>query len=443
MTESLLNQVAEPLEIRAVIHAFIKKRLDDKLEKLKADDPSRQSLVEQYSPSAWLADAANRASQLKAVTHSLKPIHPDAKGTNCYAPPSALPQHEFVGSKSLGEIFDLDVVGNAAALDVYKLLQHQVNGTSLLEMAASQAPSLSQALSDSSEVGEKWMRGFASLTEPADRLASHTLAKQVFWPSDDDVHNDNFFHLVSPLHPTSLAHEVYRVLQEDRFGETAKAAREARRGKLAHSKPLHDYPHLAMQKLGGTKPQNISQLNSERRGQNLLLPSLPPVWRSREISPLKGYDTLFRAFGRRKEVRRLMFAVVSFLKSNPAENFSTREKMAGFVTGLIDVFFEFTGDLRQLPPGWTNDPGCELDIAERIWLDAEAACKALLASGQPIPRDVPKQICEGFANWFNARLQARNFPVGGDEAFQWSRELRKRIASELLDWNEEDTDALL
>ena len=232
-------------------------------------------------------------------------------------------------------------------------------------------------------------------------------------------------------------------MQEDRFGDAVKEAREARKAKLAHEHPIHDYPNLAVQKLGGTKPQNISQLNSERRGQNLLMPSLPPVWHSRDISPLKGYDTLFRAFGRRKDVRRTMFALVSFLRQRPPENAHTRLKVSGMVESLIDSFFEFTELLRRLPYAWTNEATCELDIAEKIWLDTRAACEKLVSAGQAVPPDVPNQICERFANWLNARLQARGFEVGASEAFEWSREVRRLIKAELRLLEQEETDALL
>ena len=196
--------MASASAIRAVIHAFIKKRLDDKLESLTPDNPSRAVLTEKYAPSIWLADAAARAGQLKAVTHSLKPIHPDAKGTNVFAPPAGLPRHEFIGTSCLAEDFDLDVVGNAAALDVYKLLQNQVEGTSLLAMSVNSSPEFAQALSDNPVEAENWMREFASLTEPSARMASHTNAKQLYWPVGEDLHQDANFHLLAPLLPYLL-----------------------------------------------------------------------------------------------------------------------------------------------------------------------------------------------------------------------------------------------
>ncbi len=117
---------------RAAISAFLQERLQAKLDKLKPDDPQRDEVIASFAHDVWLASAAKRVEQIQAVTHSLKPIHPDARGTNLYVEPSTLPSLAELGSHALGECFVGDVVGNAAALDVYKLLKLEVNGRSLL-----------------------------------------------------------------------------------------------------------------------------------------------------------------------------------------------------------------------------------------------------------------------------------------------------------------------
>ena len=142
MTTSDPQRVAE---LRAVIADFLKKRLDDKLEKIKDSEGdsgeaaetkrlAREALRSQHLPATWLGDAARRVGQIQAVTHSLKPIHPEAKGTNLYSPPASLSALEVVGSHCLGAEFVGDVVGNAAALDVYKFLKLTHQGCSLLDL---------------------------------------------------------------------------------------------------------------------------------------------------------------------------------------------------------------------------------------------------------------------------------------------------------------------
>ena len=120
--------------IRSLIERFIAERLTTKLEGLADDDPKRATLLAQYAPDVWLEDAARRAGQIQAVTHTLKAIHPDAKGTNLYCLPSALPKHQLVGSHCLDDDFAGDVVGNAAALDDYKRLKLEYDGQTLLDL---------------------------------------------------------------------------------------------------------------------------------------------------------------------------------------------------------------------------------------------------------------------------------------------------------------------
>lgn len=127
-------------ELRLLVSTFLSERLESKLEKLDPDDPKRDELRQQFIPATWLEDAARRAAQIQAVTHSLKPVHPDAKGTNLYSPPSTLAGIELVGSHCLGDAFAGDVVGNAAALDVYKFLKQMHEGHSLLALSVAGMP---------------------------------------------------------------------------------------------------------------------------------------------------------------------------------------------------------------------------------------------------------------------------------------------------------------
>ena len=56
-------------------------------------------------------------------------------------------------------------------------------------------------------------RSRSSPSQTADARArwasSHTQAKQVYRLTGSDPHDDQQFHLLAPLYPTSLAHRVY------------------------------------------------------------------------------------------------------------------------------------------------------------------------------------------------------------------------------------------
>lgn len=170
------------------IGAFISERLSAKQDKLADDDPRRADVLAQHESPVWLADAARRVAQIQAVTHSLKPIHPDARGTNLYVEPSALPSLSELGSHALGQHFVGDVVGNAAALDVYKLLKLEVNGRSLLAALLAQDADALAALHTDPAQAQALRDAFVSLTQPrAEGPSSHTLAKQLYWLTGSDA----------------------------------------------------------------------------------------------------------------------------------------------------------------------------------------------------------------------------------------------------------------
>lgn len=417
--------------LRALISDFLTERLNGKLEKLQSEDPKRSELHTQFEPAVWLEDAARRVTQIQAVTHSLKPIHPDAKGSSLYRSPKALSEGDWVGSHCLGESFESDVVGNAAALDVYKFLKLSHEGQSLLDLAVSDDADLAAAFSEDETLGREWAAAFAGLAAGRSKLSSHTNAKQLYWLMDDQAlssHDDGAYHLLAPLYPTSLVHRVYQQLQDDRFSDEAKAARAARKEGAYHSRPVREYPDLAIQKLGGTKPQNISQLNSERRGGNCLLASVPPVWKSAAVRPLWGVRSLFEVWGRRPSVQQPIRQLRRFLEAKPPANEATRRRVRGTVEALVDELIQFQAELLMLESGWTTASECELSAAQCAWLDPGG-----FSSITRIEQDADEVVAADFARWLNAQL--RNvLPVGDDEFAAWrklARDELRAVAREL------------
>lgn len=419
------NTPGRPPAFRSAIEAFLKERLDAKLDKLADDDPKRDALIAQHRYTAWIDDAARRVAQIQSVTHALKPTHPDARGSNLYKPPVTLPAHSEAGSHCLGAHFAADVVGNAAALDVHKFLKIAVAGRSLLDWMLGGDPALAEELSTDAAQAQAWIDAFSGITRPrSETLASHTRAKQLYWLSGDVPTENNHYHLLAPLYSSSLAHAVYLTLNEDRFGEAAKAARQARRDGQEHPTGYRDYPNLAVQKLGGTKPQNISQLNSERRGDNYLLGSLPPHWKSRAIKEPWLVESVFPyRYGRREEVRAEVVALREFLRTNPPSNKPTRNRVERHLDALIDALVAFALELQtSLPPGWSADSRCRLAHNERLWLDPGRTESDAAFNTDWQRMDWPDDIGGRFGNWLNEAL-GKGLAMGDAEQRQWRREL--------------------
>lgn len=430
----------EPLRVtalRAVITDFLAARYKDKLEAVKEDanDPDaanlqREKLRQQFIPATWLEDAARRAGQIQAVTHSLKPVHPDAKGTNLFVSPTQLEQLRVVGSHCLTNDFAVDFVCDAKLLPIVDFLKREHEGDSLLSLAVAGDIDLALALSDDAEQAKTWLDAFASLAKSRGRLSSHTLAKQLYWQIGDDVHADDSYHLLTPLYASSLAHRVFEAIKEDdNFNDAVKAARKAMKENTYSERPVRVYPQLAIQKLGGSNTQNVSHLNSKRRGENRLLASLPPVWRSMDLKPLHNTDSMFHRYSRRPEVRQSVKALLAFLKTDPTPNGSTRSKRAAWVNLLIDEFLQFTAELRSLEPGWSQTPQCKLSESECRWLDAEGVKVTDAELDRAPPTDIPERISAAFANWLNAQLR-NPLPMGDSEFLEWRNAMYEEIKAQ-------------
>lgn len=417
---------------RVAIAAFIEERREAKL---KGKTDADEAVAQKYEYGAWLADAARRVSQIQAVTHALKATHPDARGSSLYVKPEELPARTEVGTHLLGDDFAEDVVGNAAALDVYKFLKIEVDGRSLLDWMQADDADLRRALHHDPKVADSWMAAFGGLVRDEAKAVSHELAKQVYWLVGDDPSDDGAYHLLQPMFSSSLAHAVHAEIQDARFGEQNKEAREAYRGRKPHNSGYREYRNLVARKLGGTKPQNISQLNSERGGVNYLLASLPPTWtRSRSLNLLR-YETVFQVFLRYEGVRQQVRALAKLLKDH-AEAVSTmairqaRERIEQDLGASLAAFG--LEQQRRYSPGWTRDSACRLPECECLWLDPgraelpprpdhkerDEAFRLAYTWG-----DWADEVAGRFANWLNAQLREADLTTVGDsEARHWARQ---------------------
>lgn len=413
--------------IRSTIQSFLAERLQPKLDKLKPDEhEARQALIETHQPATWIADAARRVGQIQQVTHAIKFTHPSANGSSLSHGGNPAADGLEIGSHSLGAETAADVVGNAAALDVYKFLRLHVDGRSLLERAIARDPALIAALDDDEVLATKWTEAFAALPEPKGKLASHKLAKQLYWPLADGS-----YHLLSPLLASPLAHALHTRISRDRFSDDAKAAREARRSGKPHPEGYRDYPDLAIQKIGGSNTQNVSQRNAERRGENMLLASLPPLWESPTLRPPLKTDSVFlRYYPYRREVRRLAGVLKEYLRgvAHRRSNMHMRYTRATLVAELVDEVLNMGAELRRgLEPGWTAQPDCRLRLAEQRWLDPERCTLDDAFAARIRGDDWKDEICKGFANWLNSALQTDKTAFGEVEAREWAGILKQEL----------------
>lgn len=383
-----------------------------------------------------LADYADNAWQIKEVTHVAKYSHPDAK-----ADVKVFAQHGrskgnasvpdfLVGTHLIDAFANIDAAGNSAWHPVYTFLRTEVRGESFLDLASRQDQAFAEALNELGDIDGQWLREFANIAIPQEKPCSHRLIKQIYWPV-----GDGSYHLLSPLFSSALANHVRAVIRHDRFSDEANAARKARAEKTAHAHGFREYPELAIQNFGGTKPQNISWLNTKRNGENYLLPSLPPNWQSPAIRPPFAVNSVFdRIFRSRPRVDKLVRTLRAFLENVVHyNNLAIREKRAELTAYLCDEALLYAAELRdavetgELASGWTQDERCQLNRAEQLWLDPFRGEDDPDFASEYQRDEWPDEICRRFGNWLNARLTTDKLPMSAVEADHWRSVLEKEM----------------
>jgi CRISPR-associated protein Csy1 len=234
---------------------------------------------------------------------------------------------------------------------------------------------LRTALSNDPDQARSWMQAFAALVREDSRPITHPLAKQLYWLADENPHDDTHYRLLQPLFASSLAHVVHADIQDARFGEDNKETRQAKRDNKPSDRLYRDYRDLVARKLGGTKPQNISQLNSERGGVNYLLASLPPAaWAPSSGPDLRKRGSVFHetrgsffVFG---DVLNLLRDLAQFLKTDPDQTKETRDRVNALVQGIAQELALFGASVRgRYQAGWTREADDSLPLYQQLWLD--------------------------------------------------------------------------
>lgn len=396
--------------IRHALENFVNECLQVKLKRLGPDQrEKRDALLEAHQLEVWLADATRRAKRIRLASHTLKPIHPDAQGTNLYVV-ATRNTPGLVGTHSLDGQRAVDVVGNASAMDVARLLiDISCDDRPLLEWVLANDPGLLAALSDDPERAQSWGCALAGVvdSEPV-RPASHHMAKQLFFPL-----SNGGYHLLAPLFPSTLVHRLHQIIHESYFGAMSVAAREAHRKNKVWSNGYSDYPDLVIRRFGGDSPQNISLLNNQRGGENWLLPSIPPTGIGAAMTPaVFGPESIFNQdLAGIEPIRMLIAEFQQCLRKNSFNSPRLRPARAQLVREIGEEIMQYAAHLQAQPAGWTADALCRLNDCEATWLDPRRTIDDRPPCGHKT--DWTAEVCRRLAHWLAHALNSKPSPFAG------------------------------
>lgn len=345
--------------------------LKDKLKGHLSDEQQaviHQEASDKFSLTTWLPDAAKRAGQLSMVSHPSKFSHPSAKSSNVIA----LAEQRNDGYVRTGNVkYDLDVFGNAAAMDVYKFLSLAIeDGRSVLAHLEQDTVEIQKTFALSTASYPDLRAGLLSIkqADEAQKRKTDRLIKQVYFPVAADTKS---YHLLSVLTPSGVLSRLKSTIDVMRFSDETKAAKEARKNGKVHETGYDDIFNLTVTAYGGTQPQNVSVLNSKNAGRAYLLSSTPPTLIKRDIRlPKKDFfkESLYaRNFSDSfQSLHKLMKADVN--------NINIREAIANIIRFVIDGVLRQAFAIRvhdsSKGGGWSGAEYYQsLPLAQRIWLD--------------------------------------------------------------------------
>ena len=363
------------------------KKKDEKSETL-TEYILRSAEAKKKSPGEWWETTVQNIGKCQLATHVGKFTNPDS-AVALLAEPGA-PDAGYVttqGSRYREDILTpAQYIGSASLL-----LKTQEDGRDVLEYTEASPEELTAELADLGLPGSSLKEAVEELrkrsrTEPS---ATDERMKQVYFPTNDAGQ----YHLLTVLPASSLLLELKKRLLEMDERRRLHCNKE----EDEYGRDWENIPNLTEVGFGGTKPQNISALNSRARGTGYLLPSLPPSFEQRDIR-LPKRDFFRETIPFREVERSLRTLHTLFLLDR--NNKDIRMRIRGEVDALAELAAAMAARLRDEPAGWSEEERCAaLPASQKIWLD-EAFRETRLDGG-----DWLEDVSTGFGRWLIGRYE--------------------------------------
>lgn len=398
----------------------VRKKLDEKrkeLSKLKLDDPKSTKVLEVLGTleaqqahqrelslvteiPAWFDNVSKEGLSCKKamakVTHSTKFSHPENEYSGICVEPKA--GGDYLSTDNSGfKSYEISY-SNGALIRIALFFHINFGGKTVFERLINSDFEWLRHFSNSSEKVNEWGQGLACWLGAHD-LKTIERMKQLYFPVLGDE-----YHLLSPMTSSSLAHELFKKINNAKWSEESKKGRSAKSKSLYSELTVTEYPKLATTFFGGAHPRNISLLNHLRLGKTYLLNCAAPSWQS-TLKPPVNERSVFssREFNRRiwrdlQELQRYLLNV-----KGRDSTLDIRRTIATYVNDLIDGLLHYAAEVQALTEhaGWSLQD-CKLKLAEQLWLDTW--CDDLPFQQKRANGNWQQDICQAFADWLNNKL---------------------------------------
>lgn len=343
--------------------AWIKKNLkplmsDDEILELK------EQCADIFSLEVWLPNASKRAGQISMSTHPCTFSHPSArKNSNGYVTSIiADKKYRIDGFLRSGNVeVQSDALGNAAALDVHKFLTLVMpDGKQLMEHIKDDTKVAQSLLKIKSKSYEELKNEFLEMISLSDESVTSSKIKQVFFPVEDD------YHQLSMLSNSGMIFHLRKRLNEIQFSDEVKELREKRKNNEFSDKSFLEIYNLTTIGYGGTKPQNISVLNSQNGGKAQLLYSMPPELKD-ENTRFPKHD-FFRESIKLWMVKEIFQKLHTIYKVPNYTNVTMRDAKKYHYEQLVEKVIEQMWAVRLVADEQYYEKTSQLKVHQKIWL---------------------------------------------------------------------------
>ncbi|WLF83390.1 type I-F CRISPR-associated protein Csy1 [Moraxella sp. ZY210820] len=229
----------------------------------------------------------------------------------------------------------------------------------------------------------------------AQKLSSHTLAKQIYVPVSDDCE----YHLLSPMYSSSLAQHIFETIKHAHDKDNpAKIAKQ--KGEYHQDESIYfaDIATLATTK---SNHQNVSFLNNQRSGQLYLFCAKPPKIRHNPNPPKSVNELLNVCYSDCKdelfEIKKLLSVTENkalFLNDDRKNALIEHIQNIGdtIITQMLVIY-------QNQANGWTNNVNIPTYL--KLFLDKAISEQWILS--QPELMSELTQLAEEISAWISTQ----------------------------------------
>lgn len=308
------------------------------------------------TPADWFDAMVMHMNECHLASHVGKFTNPDIKTTVC-SHSKKVAGYVTTG----GSTCSLDILTPAQYLGSASLLLSPVTpDKNVLEAVITRDKELEKELELLSLPIEKLQKKVQEMLEDSQKEpeATDTHLRQVYFPIAEGE-----YHLLSVMPSSCLALEMYqriRAINGHKINCYDKKSEN-------YGKPCEEVTGLTMIGFGGSKPLNISALNSRCGGKTYLLSSLPPSLPARKIRLPKS--DFFRESIWYKQQSSALYRLHAYMKQD-RNTIEIRQAIHDLVDEMISAVLFAAYQIRAEKIGWNEEEAYrQLPTAQKIWLD--------------------------------------------------------------------------